>query len=89
MPEIRYAEQFIENAASVRLATKRQELRSRIEQLAEFPEIGLPKLPESVVRQYGDNVRKLVVNPFIVIYEIDENDDAVNVLGLMRQRAAW
>ena len=89
MPEIRYAEQFIEDAASVRLATKRQELRSRIEQLADFPKIGSPNLPESVVRQYGDNVRKLAVNPFIVIYEIDKDDDAVNVLGLIHQRAAW
>ena len=89
MPEIRYTEQFIEDAASVRLPAKRQELRGRIEQLADFPEIGSANLPESVVRQYGGNVRKLVVNPFIVIYEIDGEDDAVNVLGLIHQRAAW
>ena len=89
MPEIRYAEQFIEDASSIQLASKRGEVRRRIEQLAGFPEIGSANLPVSIVERFGGNVRKLVVNPFIVVYEIDQENDAVNVLGLIHQRAAW
>ncbi len=89
MPEIRYAEQFIDDARSIRLAKKRQEVRHRIEQLADFPELGSPNLPASIVERYGANVRKLVVNPFIVVYEIDWEADAIDVLALIHQRAAW
>ena len=89
MPEIRYAEQFIADAQSIRLASKREEVKRRVEQLADFPEIGSANLSESIVERYGPNVRKLVVNPFLVVYEIDAPADAVNVLALIHQRAAW
>lgn len=39
--------------------------------------------------RYGEGVRKLVVEPFIVVYEFDAGSDAVDVLALVHQRAAW
>lgn len=89
MSEIRYTEQFIEDVRSVQLASKRQEIRRRIEQLSDFPDLGSSNLSESIVEQYGSCVRKLIVNPFIVVYEIDKHEDAVNILGLIHQRAVW
>lgn len=89
MPEIRYTEQFIEDVRSIQLASKRREVRRRIEQLSDFPDLGSSNLSESIVEQYGSCVRKLIVNPFIVVYEIDNQEDAVNILGLIHQRAAW
>ena len=87
MYEIRYTEAFIEDAASVSLESKRHEIRRRVEQLASFPEMGSANLPESIRARYGSDVRKLVVNPFLVIYEV--SDDAVEMLGIVHQRAAW
>lgn len=89
MPELRYTEQFIENASSIELASKRQEVRERISQLAVFPDIGSSALPESIVVRFGPNVRKLVINPFIIIYEVNEDADTVDILALVHQRAAW
>ena len=40
MHEVRYTEAFIEDAASVCLESKRLEIRRRVEQLADFPEMG-------------------------------------------------
>ena len=89
MPEIRYADQFIEDASAIELPSKRLEVRRRIEQLADFPEIGSRNLPASIVELYGPSVRKLVVKPFIVVYEFDIDGNVVDVLGLVHQRAAW
>ena len=88
MPELRYTEQFIEDASSIRLDSKRREVRRRIEQLLDFPEIGSANLPDSIVKRFGSDVRKLIIDPFIVVYEFDRTADAVNILALIHQRAA-
>ena len=89
MLELRYADAFVREASAIRLASKRQELRSRIEMLVELPQMGSSNLPQSIIEQYGPNVRKLVVSPFIVVYEINLESSTVDVLGLVHQRAAW
>ena len=88
MPEIRHTEQFIEDAKSIRLASKRQGVRRCIERLADLPEARSKRLPDSLVERYGANVRMLVVSSFVVAYEIDADADTVNTVGLIRQRAA-
>lgn len=89
MARITYSEQFIEDAQGIRLAKKRAQVRRSIEQLSDFPEIGSPTLSDYIVKEYGPQVRKLVVSPFVAIYEYDGDADTVNVLALVHQRAAW
>ena len=88
MLELRYSEKFIEEAGAIRLASKRQELRKRVEMLAELPQMGSSNLPQSIIEQYGSNVKKLVISPFVVVYEINLESNTVDVLGLLHQRAA-
>ncbi len=88
MLKIRYADSFIDAAASIRLSSKRREIRQRIEQLSTFPNLGSVNLPGSIKERYGGDVRKLVIDPFIVINEIRQSEIAVYVLGLIHQRAA-
>ena len=58
------------------------------ESLAVIPEMGSKNLPESIISKYGDDVRKLVVPPFLVLYELLE-DDRVLILGVMHNQAAY
>ena len=60
-----------------------------IEQLADFPKLESANLPASIVEKYGPHVRKLIVDPFLVVYEIDTTAEVVYILGLIHQRAAW
>lgn len=89
MAEIVVTEGFVTDVAQVRLASKRNEIRSRAKLLATIPEMGSRALPESIATQFGTDVRKLVVPPFDVIYRYDEQAGVVYLLGLMHQRAAW
>ncbi|MBQ9004730.1 MAG: type II toxin-antitoxin system RelE/ParE family toxin [Eggerthellaceae bacterium] len=89
MPETQYADQFLEGTSATELPSRRLEVRRRIEQLADFLEIGSHSLPGSIAKFYGPDVRKLVVKPFIVFYRFVANGGVVDVLGLVHQCTAW
>ena len=89
MPNLMYTEGFTDDMAQVALASKRQEIFHYTDLLSEFPELGSRNLPESIIQTYGNSIRKFVVRPFLVIYEYREAEDAVYILGLDHQRAAW
>lgn len=54
-----------------------------------FPQSGLTLVPESLVREFGPQVRKCAMSPFYLVYEYDEDADVVFVHGLVRQSKAW
>ncbi|HIW75639.1 MULTISPECIES: type II toxin-antitoxin system RelE/ParE family toxin [Gordonibacter] len=89
MPELIYTEGFVADVAQIRFESKRNEIKRRVDLLSGFPELGSPNLPRSLVEQYGDTVRKLVVSPFLIVYEYHEDEDTVYLLGLIHQRSAW
>lgn len=88
MAKIVYADAFIEDMFSVELESKRDEIFDRIDLLSDFPDLGSANVPESIAKRFGTQVRKLVVDPFDIVYEHDPNSDSVHVLGLVHQRAA-
>jgi mRNA-degrading endonuclease RelE of RelBE toxin-antitoxin system len=73
----------------VELSSKQDQIYDIIDLLPSMPVLGSTNLPVSVQKDYGDNVRKLVISHFLVIYEILEDEDAFLLLGLVPQRAAW
>ena len=89
MPELMYTEGFIEDVVQVELESKRKEIFGITDLLSDFPELGSNNLPASIFDCYGGSVRKLAVRPFFIIYEYRESEDAVYLLGLDHQRAAW
>ena len=89
MPELMYTEGFIEDIEQVELESKRKEIFGITDLLSDFPELGSNNLPASIFDCYGGSVRKLAVRPFFIIYEYRESEDAVYLLGLDHQRAAW
>ena len=84
-----YTEGFIEDIVQVELESKRKEIFGITDLLSDFPELGSNNLPASIFDCYGGSVRKLAVRPFFIIYEYRESEDAVYLLGLDHQRAAW
>ena len=89
MPELMYTEGFIEDIVQVELESKRKEIFGITDLLSDFPELGSNNLPASIFDCYGGSVRKLAVRPFFIRYEYRESEDAVYLLGLDHQRAAW
>lgn len=89
MPELMYTEGFIEDIVQVELESKRKAIFGITDLLSDFPELGSNNLPASIFDCYGGSVRKLAVRPFFIIYEYRESEDAVYLLGLDHQRAAW
>ena len=89
MAEIIYTDSCIEDMLSVQLEGKRGEIFQRIDLLSSFPDLGSANVPDSITERHGNNVRKLTVSPFDVVYEYSPEEDAVYVLGLVHQRAAW
>ena len=89
MADVVYTDAFIEDMLSVQLEDKRNEIFQRVDLLSSFPELGSANIPNSIAKRHGDNMRKLVVDPFDVVYEYSPSEDAVYVLGLIHQRAAW
>lgn len=70
---IAYTARFIADIQRVERSSKRDEILDAIELLPFVPEMGSTRLPESIVEEFGPQVRKLVVKPFIVLYELRED----------------
>lgn len=88
MPNLFYSDQFYNDFTAVELKSKQDEIIHAVDMLSDFPERGSGNVSEYITETYGAHVRKLVVSPFIAVYEYDEPSDAVNVLALIHQRAA-
>ena len=89
MAELIYTEGFITDMIKVEQATKRAEIMRTVDLLSSFPELGSSNTPLSIRERFGTKIRKLAVNPFLVIYEYDQQNDAVCIYGLDHQREAW
>lgn len=88
MASLVFAEAFVEDMTQVILKSKRDEILGSVALLEHVPNIGSTIVPASIREAYGQSVRKLIVDPFDIVYEYHEAEDAVHILGLIHQRAA-
>ncbi|EHF02151.1 hypothetical protein HMPREF1008_00912 [Olsenella sp. oral taxon 809 str. F0356] len=89
MARLLFAEQFIDDAEAIytpRLASRLERILRMVES---FPLSGSSDLPDSIRRVHGDGTRKCSLPPFDLIYEYDEKDDAVTLMGIIPQRRMW
>ncbi|MBQ9020958.1 MAG: type II toxin-antitoxin system RelE/ParE family toxin [Eggerthellaceae bacterium] len=89
MAELVFDAGFFDDLQQVELASKQDEILDTIELLLTIPEMGSKRLPASIVQEFGPQVRKLVVKPFLVIYELMDNGETIYVHGLLHARNAW
>ena len=86
MATIKATKAFSEELMSITSLKVERDLRRSVEALQSFPELGSSKMPESIKRLYGNNVRKISVAPFLLIYDYSKKEDAITLYGLIHTR---
>ena len=88
MSRVVVLDSFDEDLEHVTSARVYNAILDAVESLEQFPQRGSISIPKSIKSKYGTRVRKIVVNPFDVVYSYDSQDDIVIVMGLVHQRNA-
>ncbi len=87
MATIKATKAFSEELMSITSLKVERDLRRSVEALQSFPELGSTKMPRSIKRLYGSNVRKISVEPFLLIYHYSKREDVITLYGLVNTRA--
>ncbi len=83
-----YTEGFLDDASYVYSPRVQDDLANALRSIESFPRIGSSAVPASIKEQFGTGVLKVIVKPFDLIYEYDEEADTVVIYGLIPFRAA-
>lgn len=88
MMELAFSGRFFDDMEAVELESKQDEIMDAIGLLPSVPKMGSRRVPTSIAQEFGPGIRKLVVKPFLVVYEVIEDDGLLYVHGLVHQRQA-
>lgn len=66
-----------------------RDILKTVTMLETIPSMGSSDVPESIQHAFGDSVRKIPFNPFDIVTRYGSEEDTVDVLGLLHQRAAF
>jgi mRNA-degrading endonuclease RelE of RelBE toxin-antitoxin system len=69
--EIRLTDEFIEGLSRIWSERVLDHIRSLVNLLTTTPEMGSPDIRKSLRHRYGDNIRKLNVSTFVILYRFD------------------
>ena len=88
MPRLEYSERFAEDLARVTTAKVEARVYAALDNVEAFGEFGSRVVPDSIRRDFGEGVRKVVVGPFDLVYTYYPDDGLARVEALVYQRAA-
>ena len=88
MPRLEYSERFAEDLARVTSAKAEARVYAALDNVEAFGEFGSRVVPDSIRRDFGEGVRKVVVGPFDLVYTYYPDDGLARVEALVYQRAA-
>lgn len=88
MPRLEYAERFANDLALIRSPKVEARILENLDNIERFGEFGTLLVPPSIKREFGDNVRKVAVNPFDLVYTLYSEQDLARIEALIHQRAA-
>ncbi len=86
MAAIKATEELAEELAGITSLKVEQDLRRTVEALRQFPELGSAKAPRSIQQLYGNDIRKINVGPFLLVYRYSKKEDTVFLYGLIYTR---
>lgn len=78
---IRLTDEFVEGLAHVWSPRVLDHIRGLIALLPTNPKIGSPRVRRSLRARYGENLRKLTVSTFVIVYRFD--GETIDVLALV------
>ena len=78
---MRLTDEFIDGLARVWSPRIRDHIRGLIALLPTNPQLGSPRVRRSLKERYGDNLRKLTVSTFVIIYRFD--GEFIDILALV------
>lgn len=88
MPRIELTRRFAEDVAEIQSARIESTIYSVLESLQLFGGLGSPLVPDSIKAEFGDEIRKVAINPFDLVYSFYPDDDLVRVEALVHQKRA-
>lgn len=88
MANMVYSPRFARELARVTSVRVERKIYKILGIVEEIPRIGSTNIPGSIRAEFGENVMKMVVDPFDIFYEYFEELDTVYVYTLVHQRQA-
>ena len=79
-------QRFVDDLAEVWSERVERDIAQAVDAIAAFPRIGSSQLAPSISAEFGEDVMKVAVRPFDLIYEYDEAHDTVYLYGLVPMR---
>ena len=88
MPRLEYSDRFAEDLARVTSVKVEARVYEALDNIEAFEEFGSKLVPDSIHHEFGAGVRKVVVNPFDLVYTYYPDDNLARIEALVHQRAA-
>lgn len=88
MPRLEYSYRFADDLAAIYSASLETRILAYLDNIRAFAEFGSRNVPASIREEFGEGVRKVAVNPFDLIYTLDEENGIAYIEALVHQRAA-
>lgn len=79
--QLRIAEEFSAALAEIYSDSVLSRIESAVRNLAQFPEMGSPRVRRCLVEQYGEGLRQVPISTFLIVYRYDGR--TVDVLALV------
>lgn len=88
MPRLEYSDRFASDLAAVTSSRVEARILESLDNIEAFGEFGSAVVPRSIKAEFGEGVRKVVVNPFDLVYTLYPDLDLARIEALVPQRAA-
>lgn len=79
--ELRLTDEFVKSLAGIYSTKVLSEIRNILEILTAAPEIGSRNVRPALCEQFGNDIRKIPVSRFVIVYRIVNSE--IRVLGLV------
>lgn len=80
---------FARDIAEITSPKLEQRIFDMLDCIEAYGEFGSTNIPVSVKLSYGEEIRKVAINPFDLIYTLDSEMDVIQIEALIHQCAAW